>query len=215
MYNGRHMKSKIKNNQKSIIMLVALVLILTVSVGGTLAYLQTKTDSVTNTFTPSKVTVYVDEEYNGSTKENVKIKNTGDTEAWIRAVVVVTWQDVNGNVYGQQPVEGTDYTINYNLNDGWVKGADGFYYWNKPVLSDDEAPNNCSTGVLISSCTANDTVTVDDTTYYLNVEILGSGIQSKPAEAVDSWDVENVIDLTAVIDSDGNATQLNVQNLKN
>lgn len=173
--------------KKPLITLVSLLAILCVTVGGTLAFLIDTDGPITNLFNPSKVTTEVIEELNGTTKQNVMIKNTGDTDAWIRAAVVVTWQDAQGNVYGQEPEEGTDkdYTISYNVSDTvsancWVEGNDGFYYWTSPV-----AAKTGLTGILIDSCTASGTKVVgtgdDAVTYYLTVEIIGSGIQNKPA----------------------------------
>ena len=70
--------------------------------------------------------------------------------------------------------------ITYDLNNGWKKGSDGYYYWTSPVSA-----NGGMTGNLIGSCTALKSETVgtgnEAVTYYLTVEIIGSGIQSKPA----------------------------------
>ena len=149
MYKGKHLKhEKPSRWNKSKAMLVSLLLIIGVTISGTLAYIVADSGPVKNTFTPSAVTTEVVETVRGNTKSNVQIKNTGDTTAYIRAAVVITWQDENGNVLGELPAEETDYAITYNLDSGWKKGADGFYYWTAPVLSDDEDASNCSTGVL-------------------------------------------------------------------
>lgn len=157
--------------KKSIALVVSLILVLTVTVGGTLAFLVTKTAEVKNIFNPSKVTTEVNETFDGTTKTNVSIKNTGDTTAYIRAAVVVTWQDANRNVYGTAPVEDTDYTITFAENTGWVKGDDGFYYYTSPV----DAGKN--TGVLITKA---EYCANAPEGYSLCIEILGSGIQSLP-----------------------------------
>ena len=180
-----------KLNKKVVALLVSLTLVLTIAVGGTLAYLVDKTGSVVNKFNPSSVTTEVYEEREGNVKKNVKIQNTGDTTAYIRAAVVVTWQDASGNVYGQVPVLDTDYTISFNTEQQenpegkWTLAADGFYYWNSPVNAGD------NTGVLITEAKLKDGVTapkVGDVQYYLCIEILGSGVQSKPASVVtDVW----------------------------
>ena len=180
MYQGKRHKRSHSRSGKSAALLVSLLLLLTVTVGGTIAFLMDSDGPLHNLFTPSKVTTSVDETISGKTKSNVSIKNTGDTDAWIRAAVVITWQDKDGNVYGQAPVAGEDYTITYDLNNGWKKSNDGFYYWTSPV-----AAKNGQTGVLITSCTTENSITVgsgdDAVTYYLTVEIIGSGIQNKPA----------------------------------
>ena len=173
--------------KKSLITLVSLLAILCVTVGGSLAFLVDTDDPITNIFNPSEVTTAVTETNEGGVKKNVKITNTGDTEAFIRAAVVVTWQNAAGEVYGKLPVSGTDYTINFNTNTQddpagkWTKHSDGFYYWSASV-----APNE-TTGVLITSCDYNAN---KPDGYHLAVEIIGSGIQSMPESAVEeAWGV--------------------------
>ena len=186
MYQGKHYKQSRRRSRKSAALLVSLLLLLTVTVGGTIAFLMDSDGPLHNMFNPSQVTTNVVETLEGTTKKDVKIQNTGDTDAWIRAAVVITWQDADGNVYGQAPVAGEDFTINYNVDENktnptkWYLGSEGFYYWPSPV-----AANNGETGVLIDSCTTDKSITVgtgeEAVTYYLTVEIIGSGIQSKPA----------------------------------
>lgn len=197
---ARHAKkSKIHHFKKSAVLLIAMALIVTVGVGSTIAFLIDTSSEVKNTFLPSKVTCEVVEDpFNGKEKTNVSIKNTsdtGDVDAYIRAAVVVTWKDdtTNRNVYGKQPVENTDYTIQYNLTNGWVKGTDGYYYWTSPVKSEREAANNCTTGVLIETCKLKDGVT-PPSGYHLSVEIVAEAIQAEPADAVEEAWVVTVAD---------------------
>lgn len=194
--NGQR-KSR-RKTKKVNALLLSLLLILCVSVGGTAAYLIHSSSPVVNTFIPSKITTDIEEKLDGDVKSNVKVKNTGDTEAYIRSAVVITWQDKDGNVYGQMPKAcmestckhascGADYAIQYNLvtsGEGWIKSSDGFYYWTKPVLSQAENSENCTTGTLITTCKPLKDAPADG--YYLNVEIIGSGIQSKPTSVVAS-----------------------------
>ena len=184
MYQGKHVKrtkysKRRANKRKATVLLSSLALILALFVGVTTAFLIAKEGSVTNTFKSSHVACQVNEEsFNGTTKTNVTISNTGDTEAYIRAAIVVTWKDgENGNVYAGKPVAGEDYTISLNEND-WIEGSDGYYYYKKPV-----APGT-STAVLIESCRA---VTEHvPAGYGLNVEILSSAIQSVPEAVVNA-----------------------------
>lgn len=173
-----------KKFSKGKVLLVSL-LALCLTVGGTLAYLTTQTGPLENKFTPSVVKTEVVEDFdnNKTIKSNVSIKNSGDITAYIRAAVVVTWQDAQGNVYGKAPVAGTDYTIilNEGASKDWQKGADGFYYYKQPVMAGE------STGVLINSCYPD--ASKIPAGYFLSVEIMGSGIQSVPASVVtDVWD---------------------------
>ena len=158
--------------KKSIALLVSLILVLSVTIGVSLAYLVATSDPVENIFNPSKVTTEVNETFDGNVKTNVSIKNTGDIDAYIRAAVVVTWQDAKGNIYGQLPVLGSDYTMELDLDNGWVSGSDGFYYWTSLVKP------GVTTGVLIKSAAASTPAPAEG--YTLCIEILGSGIQAKP-----------------------------------
>lgn len=172
-------------NKKFITLLVSLLLVLCVTVGGSLAFLIDTTKPVENIFTPSKITTTVVEELKDGVKESVKIKNTGDTTAFIRAYVIVTWQNEQGEVYGAAPVKGTDYTIS-DLGSGWFE-ADGFYYHKAPV------EKGQSTGVMFKEITA--VAENFPEGYTLHVEIIGSGIQSVPDEAVESaWPAVEVKD---------------------
>lgn len=162
--------------------LVASVLVLLLAVaGGTLAWLTANTGPVVNTFTPAHVSCDVEEEFKDGIKSDVKVKNTGDIPAYIRAYIVVTWKDAAGNVYGQKPVANTDYTMTMGSN-GWAQ-KDGYWYCNTAVAS------GANTPVLISNCEVKDNATIPDG-YNLSVEIIAEAIQSVPEEAVeDAWDV--------------------------
>lgn len=186
MYQGKHYQKnehveKRSRAKKPLAALVALVLIIGAVVGGTLAYLAARTDAIVNTFNPAKVDIRIDENFDGTTKENVKITNTGDTDVYIRATYVVTWKDAGGNVYPEQPQQGVDYTISLNLEQGWFY-YNGYYYYTAPV-----APH-ASTGVLIDLCTPVAGRAPEG--YTLSVNVLASAIQSVPAEAVgQAWRV--------------------------
>ena len=133
--------------QKTGMLLIAIALLLTVAVGGTIAYLAASAGPVTNTFTPGNVPPTIDENFDGETKSNVSIINDGNVSAYIRAQVIFTWQDASGNVYGKLPAAGTDYTISWTKA-GWIEGSDGFYYHQTAV-----APNGGKTGELFTACT--------------------------------------------------------------
>lgn len=186
MYQGKHYQKnehveKRSRAKKPLAALVALVLIIGAVVGGTLAYLAARTDAIVNTFNPAKVDITVEENFKGSTKKDVKITNTGDTEVYIRATYVVTWKDAAENVYPEQPQPGVDYTISLNLEQGWFN-YNGYYYYTAPV-----APH-ASTGVLIDLCTPVAGRAPEG--YTLSVNVLASAIQSVPAEAVgQAWGV--------------------------
>lgn len=173
-----------KTKFKAIVLVICLLLLGGAVIGGTLAFLTASDDAVENVFTPSKVTTSVTENFTDGVKSNVKIQNTGDTEAYIRAAVIVTWQDTDGNVYGEAP-KASDYSITYNLAKqenpaGQWELIGDYYYWSNPVAA------GGSTGILITECELNEGVT-PPSGYNLCVEIICSGIQAGPDAAVNAW----------------------------
>lgn len=189
-YDGKYLQSEhkqLRRPKRLATLLVSLLLVLGVAVGGTVAFLSTRTDSKVNTFTPSEVTCAVTETFENNVKSQVAVKNTGDTTAFIRAAINVTWmsnQDAaNQTVSAKVPVKDTDYSITFAKNTNWIQGADGYYYYKLPV-----APQG-STGVLIGECKLQNNASVPDG-YHLSVEIVASAIQSAPDSVVQSmWHV--------------------------
>ena len=180
-------------NKKSII-IASVMLLLLVAVGTTLAYIFTETEPVENTFNPSKVSCAVVENNGtpvtgsvtntGNIKENVQIKNTGDTDAYIRVAVVVNWMDEAGTkVWATKPVEDTEYSITYANTPNWVKGSDDYWYYTKSVPPTE---GNNLTDILIEKATQNKEGPkgTDGTQYYLSIEIVASAIQSTPETVV-------------------------------
>jgi len=181
------------NKGKATVLLTSLFSLIVLLVGTTTAFLIASDGPITNIFNSSQVSCEVNEDpFDGTTKTNVTISNTGDTEAYIRAAIVVTWKDViNGNVYGAAPVAETDYTISLNIDD-WIEGKDGYYYYKKPVAP--KGQSGFETTALIKECKANqDSAPIG---YGLNVEILGSAIQSVPISVVsEKWPAVKVEEL--------------------
>lgn len=186
-------------NKKSII-IASVMLLLLVAVGTTIAYIFTETEPVENTFNPSKVSCAVVEKgYEpvsgeiqniSDKKSNVQIKNTGDTDAYIRVAVVVNWMDEAGTkVWATKPIEDTEYSITYANTPNWVKGSDDYWYYTKSVPPTE---GNNLTDILIEKATQNKEGPkgTDGTQYYLSIEIVASAIQSTPETVVENhWGV--------------------------
>ena len=163
---------------KSFAVLACVAVLLTGFVGSSLAWLMDGTDPVVNEFTPGKVSTSIEESMAGNEKSNVYFTNTGNVPAYIRAKLVITWQDGSGNVYGQAPALGVDYTMS-GLGSGWQQIGD-YYYYTAVVQPNDD------TGVLFASITQ----TGDNPAagYTLHVEILAEAIQAEPSSAVkEAW----------------------------
>lgn len=168
------------SRRQSLVLVASILLILAISVGGTLAYLATQTGPVANTFIPTSVGTEIKEDNVGNVKKNVTVTNTGSTDAYVRAAIVVTWINDAGEVYPQAPVLGTNYTMDLNKADDAWKEYGGYYYWHAPVAGGGE------TDVLISSATPTDGTAPEG--YYLSIEILAQAIQAEPdAAVIDAW----------------------------
>ena len=163
--------------KRSGILLAAVIVLLAGAVGGTWAFLVAQSEPVQNNFTYAHVRCTIDEEFDGTTKSDVKIQNTGNILAYIRARIVVTWKDASGNVSAAVPVKNTDYTITFNETD-WTQQGD-YWYCKTAVDAGGETP------VLIIKCEKKGNAPKD---YVLSVEILADAIQSEPTSAVmEAW----------------------------
>ena len=170
--SGRH---GIRMNRTAVL-LIAVILLISTAVGSTVAFLATKTEPVENSFEYANVSCKVTQncDTDGSI---VQVKNTGTISAYIRAAVVANWIDVDGNIAASVP-EGYSYDLTCSSG-SWVQGKDGFFYYLLPV-----APGALTEGSLLTC-----TVTCPETPEYtLSVEVLAEAIQSTPASAVnEAW----------------------------
>ena len=186
MYNGFHAKANNKPRirmNKLAILFIAVVMLIGAVVGSTVAFLVTKTAPVENKFTYASVSCAVKETFNGTTKENVQIQNTGTTDAYIRATYVVSWLNKDGSIapvpQGTTP-DGYTLSISENPDNAWTKGTDGYFYYLKPV-----APGDFTKDGSLVYCSV---VYPENAEYTLSVEILATAVQSTPANAVrEAW----------------------------
>lgn len=142
------------------------------------AYLR-NSEEVKNIFKPAdSVTPEISETFDNTVKEDVYFK-VGETDypVYVRAAIVITWQNADGIVYFSKPIEDDNYTIDLNLID-WEQKEDGFYYFRNPVIS------GGLTSSLIYECRQIKAAPVEG--YTLNVEIIVQTVQ-----AVGSTDGEN------------------------
>ena len=174
LYGGRPSRE----SKKSLTALIALILIICLAVGGTVAFIVTQTQAVKNTFTPADVKVDIQEDFDGSVKKNVNVKNTGDTDAYIRVKLVTYMADSEGN-----PIAKNASIPPFDPGSDWSYcESDDTYYYGKPVAPGDK------TSDLIGS----DGITLKDGQV---VEVLAEGIQSVPVNAVEeAWPAVKVVD---------------------
>lgn len=184
---------KPKRSVKPFLIAFCVCILACAAVSGSLAWLISTPEPVVNTFTPGAVTIQVDETFNGTTKSDVRIKNTGDVPAYIRVALVPAWVDDEGNIAAKP----ASLELNDDCNIAWGKdgsgyeadwfiGSDGFYYC-KTVIEP-----GASTPILIKSCT----VKGEEHKYDFELQIIASAVQSLPTSTVgEVWPV--------VVDTDG------------
>ena len=163
--------------KRSLVLVVSLVALLLVVAGGTLAWL-TAQDSVRNTFTPAHVSCNGTENFDGTTKKNVNVTNTGDIDAYLRVKLVTYRVNDDG-----QHIGGTAAIPAFTPGDGWVAYGD-YYYYTYPV-----APNEQPQHPLIDSLTLTGSYNDADGGKQA-LEIMAEAIQSAPEEAAgQAWGV--------------------------
>lgn len=114
--------SKLKKRK---LILFAVIAVLIVSAGVTLAYLQKKTQKVTNTFTIGNITTKVTEEFSQITdwkfQKQPRVENigyNGEGNACYVRVRIVASPEKQLNLIGFE-----------NYKENWIEGEDGYYYY--------------------------------------------------------------------------------------
>lgn len=192
-----------KHKSKYTILLACLLLTVAIAVTGTIAYIFTSSDPVVNTFAPVTPEIKIPEKMEGTVKEKATVQNTGEVDSYLRAKIVVTWQNEAGEVYPEVPVlksdanSDGDYTM--SIGDHWIL-HEGYYYYYKvaapgqpAVIKKDDGSIEYGKGVsdddmLIIRAEVVDEAPAKD--YFLHIEILGQAIQAEPIDAIkEAWDV--------------------------
>lgn len=184
--------------KKKILLAAAIVICLTIAVSGTLAYF-TFESTAHNVITTGGVSIEVVEKTKGEGETEVdfpkegitgvmpgtevskivSVKNTGNSEAWVRVKVDATIKSAKDKELPLD-LENGDPVMDFTIGDGWGE-KDGYYYYNKPVRAGEStsilfdtvkfAPEmgneyqNCRANIVISAQavqTANNGTTVMD-----------------------------------------------------
>ena len=171
-----------KTWNKWIFISLLLVLLLAVGTGTVLSYIMDEATPVENILKAGEVKCEVQETFDGNVKTDVSVKNIGNTEAYIRAAIILNWvsETDTTEILARQPKVGVDCEIIYG-EESWFQGDDGYWYHSLPVLPEE------STAVLIEKATLTSEAPEG---YTLSLEIVASAIQSTPANVVKTeWQV--------------------------
>lgn len=205
---GKHMESR-KRIKLSTVLVIAAALALVTAIGGTMAWLTTHSEGLSNTFTPATISGEVKETFNNpfNTKNNVYIQNTSDVPVYVRVALVPTWtkaetvENVTKYVPVAEPVTGTDVSIdgvNWDkfkpTDSDWVQGNDGYYYYTKPLAAKDS--DGSTTPNLFNVANA-----VPKDGYHMNLQVLLQMIQAEGVNAEGKRPVELAWGIT--VNADG------------
>ena len=167
------MKSK-KLTSTLVLIMVALLSISSLMI--TIAYIVTN-DSLNNVFVLGNVESEVVETFDGQTKENVYVDNTGNVPIYVRADILIYFEDEDGTISPEVPELGKDYSLSLGTN--WKKINDKYYY--QGILDINESSSN-----LINSCS-------NLTDKKLVVEIITQAIQANSTDALqDAWGLATI-----------------------
>ena len=168
---------KPKRSVKPFLIAFCVCILACAAVSGSLAWLISAPGPVVNEFTPGEVTIQVDETFNGTTKSDVRIKNTGNVPAYIRVALVPAWVDDEGNIAAKPASLKLDCDITWgdDFNQFWFEGTDGFYYCKTFINPGDSTP------ILIKSCTVKD----GEHEYDFELQVIASAVQSLPTSTVE------------------------------
>lgn len=158
------------SGKKAVALLILTLSIIFVAVDVTLAVIIIKTNTIENEFTPPVLHISLD--------GVDKIKNTGNVPVYIRAYSVANWLSVEDEhtVLSVAPEEGVDFTVEFKA-DNWVFANDQFYYYKHVLMPGDSIPLFTEVNQL-----------KERTGYELHLEIIATGIQAEPIEAInESW----------------------------
>lgn len=124
MYKRKHSAPQKWRMNKVASLAIAVVLVMVVSIGGTLAWRTEQSNPVHNTFTAGKADIDIDETVEHDVKQSVTVKNNGTAPVYVRVAVVINCRDDAGNIiFGEAP----KFTLN---SANWTPLDDGYYYYN-------------------------------------------------------------------------------------
>lgn len=124
-------------NKKRLISLIVVLTLVAALIPTVYAYMIHKSQTVANNFIPGKVTCDIEEKMVDSIKTEIKVKNTGNVDAYIRVRLVFRWEDSKGYPVARNMVPET-----VKCNDGWLEDEDEYtYYYIYRVAPGESTPN--------------------------------------------------------------------------
>ena len=165
------------NNQtspkkKSLLAIIAIILVALITVGGAVAYFFLQTQPLTNTFTGGSTGCRITETVTGNVKKSVSLTNDGNFPVYVRVRLVTWWQTPEGAPLAKEPP-----ALQLTTANGWVKYGDCYYY-TKPVQG----------AASVELLAANLPMVTDADGNIQVIDILAESVQASPSNAItESW----------------------------
>ena len=175
------------------------------SIGGSLAWF-TSSDSVTNPFTTASTDnpsdpnsgIKINEKFDKNEADNtlpgdnvtkqVNVSNTATYDQLIRVKIEKVWKDAEGTEKPDLDKENIILNFEKNLTDSnnpeegkWIKGSDGYYYYNGIVNPQGQTSN------LLESVTLSKDTTNEFKGLKFDVTVNSEGVQAANGAVSDSW----------------------------
>lgn len=161
---------------KTIILIVLAVSL--ISCGTVLALMLRRSQTEENSFVPAIVSCEVKETVVDNEKTSIKVKNTGNIEAYLRVCFVTYWVNAEGKIV---PEPSKDIS-NLLCTGKWKAGSDNIYYYVEPVAPGEEVEFLDSGKTIV--------IEKDEDGNKQVLEVFAEAIQSLPDTAVtNSWKV--------------------------
>lgn len=169
------MKKKLNQHGiRAVALIVGLIILLSAGGTATIAWLTGEASPLINNFNPAEVPPEIVEEFDGETKENVKVKNIGNIDGFMRATLSAVWLTESGDISPEQ-VDPMIFTQNAN----WFL-HEGFYYYKIRI-----APGETTLNLIDSF-----EMPVKPGLRF-ELQVIASSIQADPDEAVEhAWPVQ-------------------------
>ena len=169
--------------KRAVLLLIATLLMFSITVSATIAYIITKSETSDNIFTPPVLRISLDNVHD--------IANTGDIPVYVRAIAVANWASTTEEhvILSTKPVVGTDYVIEFKTTN-WFQAGDGFYYYKLP-LNPGEHVSMIKDAYIIN----------EKKGYEIRLEIISSSIQAYPSEAIQQAWSAVYIDANGILQS--------------
>lgn len=169
------MKQKLRQyGLKAVALIAGLVILLSAGGTATIAWLTGEADPLTNKFGPANVPPEIVEEFDGETKQNVKVKNIGNIDGFMRATLSAVWLTEAGDI----APDAVDPLV-FDQHANWFY-HEGFYYYKIRVAPGETTENLIDAFGLPTKAGLR-----------FELQVIASSIQADPDEAVEhAWPVQ-------------------------